>query len=77
MKEKILEILRGIDENVDYETSDNFIEDGIIDSYQMVEIIDGLESEFDIEISGRDIIPENFANLDSIEAMLKKYIGEK
>lgn len=76
MKEKILEILRGIDETVDYETSDNFIEDGIIDSYQMVEIIDGLESEFDIEISGRDIVPENFANLDSIEAMLKKYIGE-
>ena len=76
MKEKILEILRGIDETVDYETSDNFIGDGIIDSYQMVEIIDGLESEFDIEISGRDIVPENFANLDSIEAMLKKYIGE-
>ena len=76
MREKILEILYEIDDTVEYETSDNFIDDGIIDSYQMVEIVDGIESAFDIEISGRDIVPENFANLDAIEMMLKKYIEE-
>lgn len=76
MREKILEILYEIDDTVEYEASDNFIDDGIIDSYQMVEIVDGIESAFDIEISGRDIVPENFANLDAIEMMLKKYIEE-
>ena len=76
MREKILEILYEIDDTIEYEASDNFIDDGIIDSYQMVEIVDGIESAFDIEISGRDIVPENFANLDAIEMMLKKYIEE-
>ncbi len=76
MRDTILEILAEVGDGSSFEGSSNFIEDGLIDSYQMVEIIEALEEEFDIEISGRDIIPDNFIDLESIEAMLSKYIEE-
>ncbi len=73
MKDIIMEILKNLDNGEAFENSENFIDDGLIDSYQMVEIVDELESEFDIEISGRDIIPDNFVNLAAIETLVAKY----
>lgn len=75
MREQILAILNEVGDE-SFENSTNFIEDGLIDSYQMVEIVDGIEEEFDIEISGRDIIPDNFVSLEAIEAMISKYLED-
>lgn len=75
MREQIIEILNDVLED-SYEGSSNFIEDGLIDSYQMVEIVDGIEDTFDIEISGRDIVPDNFISVDAIEAMISKYLED-
>lgn len=77
MKDRILELLEQISEDADFEHSTDFIEDGLMDSFQMVELVSELEDEFSIEISGKDIIPENFRNLDTIGAMVRKYTGEE
>ena len=60
MKEKILEILQDIRPEVDFTDSEDFIEDGYLDSFDMVALVSNLDKTFGISILGEDIIPENF-----------------
>lgn len=77
MQDRILEVLKQINADADFENSEDFIEDGLMDSFEIVELVSGLEDEFDIEIGGRDIIPENFIHLEAIEALVLKYMEGK
>ena len=73
MKEKVLEILQDIRPEVDFNDSEDFIEDGYLDSFDMVALVSNLDKTFGISILGEDIIPENFANIEAIENIVKKY----
>lgn len=73
MKEKILEILQDIRPEVDFNNSEDFIEDGYLDSFDMVALVSNLDKTFGISILGEDIIPENFMNIETIENTVKKY----
>lgn len=66
MKDKILQILSDTIPGVDFETETDLIEDGIIGSLDLVSVVTQLISEFDIELSVDDLLPENFCNLDAI-----------
>lgn len=76
MKKMILEILQTIRDDADFETSQDFIEDGFLDSFEIVDLVSELEDKFSIEICGADIIPENFINLDTIAILVEKYQGD-
>ena len=69
----ILEILKRLNDDVDFENSKDFVEEGLLDSFDIVNLVGALEDELDIEISGRDIIPDNFVSVEAIENMLEKY----
>ena len=56
----------------DFTEEVNFIEEGMLDSFDIVSLVDELETNFNVKIDGVDIIPENFSSIDSIEALLKK-----
>lgn len=73
MKEKIIEILTDLRPEFDFtEDGVNFIEDGMIDSFDMVSLVDELEEQFGIKIEGVDVVASNFSTVDKIEALLKK-----
>ncbi|MBQ9140633.1 MAG: acyl carrier protein [Lachnospiraceae bacterium] len=69
----VLSVLQNMKDDVYFESSKDFIDDGLLDSFDIVTLVGELEEAFDIEISGRDIVPENFVSLESIEEMVKKY----
>ena len=75
MKEKILAVLSGLHPEFDYSQSENFIDEGLIDSFDVVSLIGMLNEEFSIEISGEDVVPENFCNIDTLVNLVNKYIG--
>ena len=77
MRESILEALKRVNEDIDFESAEDFVEEGLLDSFDIVNLVEELEDEFDVEIRGTDIIPENFVNLDAIEALIQKYEEEK
>ncbi|MBN1852361.1 MAG: acyl carrier protein, partial [Pirellulales bacterium] len=58
--------LFGVD--VEYFDDDSFLENGIIDSTGVLELIGHLESTYGIVISDDDLIPEN---LDSISGLVR------
>ncbi len=73
MKEKIIKILTELRPEFDFtDESLNFIEEGMLDSFDVVSLVDALDTEFNILIDGIDIVPENFCSLESIVALLKK-----
>lgn len=77
MRERILGALTSVNEEADFEGAQDFIEEGLLDSFDIVNLVSELEDIFDIEIGGADIIPENFGNLDRIARLVGKCKGEE
>ena len=73
MREKIMEILSGLLPECDFENSDNYIEDGLLDSMDIVALVDSVEEEYGITIPGTAISAKYFGNLDSIVELIEKY----
>ena len=75
MKSKIIAILNDIRPEFDFnEPVDNFVEAGLLDSFDLVTLVTSLDEAFEISIDGTDIVPENFCNKESILNLLNKYI---
>lgn len=75
MKNKIVSILNEIRPEFDFnEPVENFIDAGMLDSFDLVTLVTSLDEIFGISIDGIDILPENFSNVESISSLLSKYI---
>lgn len=73
MKEKIIEILTDLRPEFDFtQEGINFIEEGMLDSFDMVALVSELDSQFGISIDGIDIVPENFGTVDDIIAVVNR-----
>jgi acyl carrier protein len=70
--EELLDILSEIKDDVDFETEDKLIDDGILDSFDILQIISALNDEFDISIPASEIIPENFNSAESLWDMVQR-----
>ena len=76
MKDRIVEILKEIRPEFEFEGVENFFEEGMLDSFDLMTLVSTLQSEYGVKIAGEEILPENFANVDAIVALLEK-IGAK
>lgn len=72
MEEKVLSILKEIRPEFDFEESDNFVEDGYLDSFDIVTLVSELETAFDVVIDGLDVLPENFETVQDICNLVDK-----
>ena len=54
-----MEILTELRPEVDFATETQLIDDGILDSFDLVSLIGEINDSFDVEISFDDIEPEN------------------
>ena len=70
--ETIYKILEEIRPEFDFKESKDFIEDGYLDSFDIVAVVSELETAFGILIDGLDVIPENFVNVEAICNVVKK-----
>jgi acyl carrier protein len=68
----VLELLKAIRPELDFSASQDFIGDGMIDSFDLITLVAAMEDEFSIKIDGSDIVPENFMNLECLENLIKK-----
>lgn len=73
MKEQIIKILTELRPEFDFTKEGvDFIEEGMLDSFDMVTLVSELDSTFGISIDGVDILPENFSSVEAIAALLVK-----
>jgi acyl carrier protein len=66
------DILKEIRPEFDFAVSNDFIADGMLDSFDMVTLVATLDKIYGISIQGTDIVPENFKNLKTIAALLRQ-----
>ncbi len=69
---EILEILKEIKPEADFENCDDFIAASLLDSYEIVELVEALEDNFGVFIDGMEILPENFKSVDTIKALIER-----
>lgn len=70
--EKIIEILTEIIPDVDFTVEKNLVDDGILDSFDLVSLISELNDAFEIEITARDIDADNFNSVEAIQKMINR-----
>ena len=70
--EQLLEILKDIQPDVDYENCTTLIDDELLDSFAILSIVSELEDAFDVEITPVDIIPENFNSAQALWEMVRR-----
>ena len=70
-KEKLLEILTDICPDADFENEEELIDDGLIESLDIVAIVSEIMVEFDVEINVDDLLPENFNSVDAILELIE------
>lgn len=66
------DILHEIRPEFDFTASQDFIADGMLDSFDIVTLVATLDKNFGISIQGTDIVPENFTNLETISSLLRR-----
>lgn len=74
--ERILEILKSIRSDVDFEKETQLIDDGILDSFDIVSVVGELCDEYDITITAEDMEPENFNSASAILALVERLQDE-
>ena len=70
--EELLEVLRDVKDDVDYETCTTLIDDHILDSFDILQLISSLNDRFDISIPASEIIPENFNSAAALWKMVQR-----
>lgn len=70
---KITEILTAIRPEYNFVESQDFFEDGYLDSFDLITLVAALDKEYHTKIKGTDIVPEHFCNLEEIRKLMKGY----
>ena len=73
--EKLMQILKGIKPKADFENNKSLVDEGVLDSLEIIEIITEAEKEYGIEIDPSEIDPDNFQSAESIWNMIQRYLN--
>ncbi len=74
--DKLLEILSEIRPDLDFKEEQKLIDDGLLDSFDIISIVGELNNEFDIEINVEDLLPENFNSPHAMYELICKLQDE-
>ena len=70
--EKLIEILKELHSDVDFENEEGLVDNGILDSLDIVTLVTEIDSEFDVRIPPEEIVPENFNSAKALFALIEK-----
>ena len=70
--EKLIEILASLHPDVDFVNNDALIDDGILDSLDIVTLVAEINAEFDVTIPAEEIIPENFNSAEALMELITR-----
>ena len=68
--EKLLKILTEVRPDIEFENEKKLMDEGVLDSFDVVSIISELNDAFDINIRVNHLTPENFNSVEAIMALV-------
>ena len=70
--EALLNILSELHPEVDFENNEELIDDGILDSLDLVTLITEINDRMDVSIPPEEIVPENFNSVEALLALIER-----
>lgn len=71
-KSKLYDILRSLHADVDFEKEKGLVDNGILDSLDIVTLITEINDAYDLELPAEEILPENFNSADALWALIQR-----
>ena len=73
--EQLMELLKDLRPDVDFETETALIDDGILGSFDITSLVNAIMDEFDIELDMADLEPENFNSAEAMWEFIQSLMG--
>lgn len=70
--ERLIELLLEIKEDIDYVNEKALIDDELLDSFDILQIISAIDDEFEVSIPAAKVIPENFNSAEALWNMVQE-----
>ena len=70
--EKVIDVLKTIRPDVDFANEKKLIDDGILDSFDIIQTVMELNEAFDVEINVEDLEPDNFNTVEAMWELIQK-----
>lgn len=76
IRESILEILEELHSDIDFDKEEQLVDDKILDSFDLVTLVTELGEEFDIEITAKEFVADNFNSVDRLTKMVLSLLDD-
>lgn len=70
--EEMIKVLKGIKPEVDFENNEHLIDEGMLDSFDIISIVAAVDEAFDVQITAIDVVPENFNSAKALYQLVQK-----
>ena len=70
--EELLELLQDVRDDIDFEKEDKLIDDKILTSFDIIQIISAIDEEYDVAVPATQIVPANFNSAKAIYEMIQR-----
>lgn len=70
--EDLLKVLGEIRPDVDFVNEKKLIDDGILDSFDIIQVVTELNDNFEVEISIDELVPDNFNTVQAMWELVQK-----
>ncbi len=71
MKDKLIELLKKVSQRNEVpEDDENLFDSGYLNSFELTDLVDGIEKEFGVKIPDADVRPGKFMTLAKIETYI-------
>lgn len=74
--EKLLAVLKTVRPDVDFANEKKLIDDGILDSFDIIQVVMELNEAFEVEINVEDLEPDNFNTVEAMWELVQKLQNE-
>lgn len=75
--DELMDILMDINPDIDYEVEDQLIDGKVYDSFSIVNLVAQISEVFDIDISPKYLVPENFNSAQAMWEMIQTILDEE
>lgn len=74
--EELQKILEEIRQDIDFASEERLIDDGVLDSIDIIAIITAVNDAFEVDINVQYLLPENFNSMEAIYRLICKLQDE-
>ncbi len=70
--ETLIKILEEIDDTIDFRKERALIDDHLLDSFGVIQLVSEIEDTYGVTIEAAEMIPENFNSAEAIWKMIER-----